>query len=312
MKAILGVDVSSKSLDACILNEKRNYARSFAYNEKGCFSLIRWAKKYEVSKAAVEATGGYEQEVTYLMSKHGLKVHVVNPAQVRNFARGIGKVAKTDRIDAHAIARFAQVVDLPEPVILSDAQMELKQLVLRRKALDKMITAEKNRTRFAQNHVKKSIKKTIDFLSLQMQTIEVEINSIRINNPDISARFDVLCRQKGVAFVTAMSLIGLIPELGQLNRRQITALVGLAPYSRESGKFKGKRFIQGGREHARQALYMPSWVARKYDTDFRKLYNRMIEKGKPKKVASTALMRKLLVRLNATMRVHINQNQKNG
>lgn len=312
MKAILGVDVSSKSLDACILKEKRNHARSFTYTEKGCLNLIRWAKKHDAGKAAVEATGGYEQEIAYFMSKHGLSVHVVNPAQVRNFARGTGNVAKTDRIDARVIAHFAQVVDLPEPITISDAQMDLKHLILRRKALDKMITAEKNRTRFAQNHVMTSIKKTIEFLSLQMQAIEVEINSIRVNNPDISAKFDVLCRQKGVAFVTAMSLIGLLPELGQLNKRQITALVGLAPYSRESGKFKGKRFISGGREHARQALYMPAWVAFQHDTDFKNLYDRMLEKGKPKKVISTALMRKLLVRLNAMMRIHLNQNEKNG
>ena len=310
MKAILGVDVSSTSLDACVLKEDREYDKSFDYDKAGCRKLIRWAKKHQVTRAAVEATGGYEQRIGKLMTLEGMNVHVVNPAQVRHFARGIGKIAKTDRIDARVIARFAQVVDLPEPMKVSKAQMELKKLILRRNDLKKMVQAERNRTRFAEGDVMENIQTTIDFLTLQLQKIELKINSLRLSNPEISTKAEVICSQKGVGIMTAMTLVGLLPELGCLDRRKITALVGLAPYSRESGKFKGKRFIYGGRAAVRHALYMPAWVATQHDNDFTTFYNRLRKNGKKPKVAITATMRKLLVRINATMRNHMKDNQQ--
>lgn len=310
MEAILGVDVSSKSLDACVLKNGRSYARSFEYNLAGCRQLIRWAKKHEVAKAAAEATGGYEQRIVQLMAMQGLRVHVVNPAQVRNLARGIGKIAKTDRIDARVIARFAQIVELPEPVKVSPAQMELKELLMRRAKIMKMIQAERNRKRFAQKDVMESIKETIAFLSQQKTKIERKIESLRKNNPDIAAKVKILCQQKGVGKLTAMTMIGLLPEIGELERRKITALVGLAPYSRESGKFKGKRFVSGGRRYVRHALYMPAWVAIQHDKHFATFYNRLMQRGKPPKVAIIATMRKLLVRLNATMHTSMEKNRK--
>ena len=217
MEAILGVDVSSKSLDACVLKNGRSYARSFEYNLTGCRQLIRWAKKHEVAKAAAEATGGYEQRIVQLMALEGLRVHVVNPAQVRNLARGIGKIAKTDRIDARVIARFAQIVELPEPVKVSPAQMELKELLMRRAKIMKMIQAERNRKRFAQGDVMESIKETIAFLSQQKTKIERKIEYLRKSNPDIAANlhFSLDLRGEGVHRLLYPVIMGLSkPQAG--------------------------------------------------------------------------------------------------
>ena len=305
MEVILGVDVSSQVLDACLLVGEQALSKSFPYTTIGCRRLLRWAAEQGATQGVLEATGGYEQRISRLMVEAGLQVHVVNPAQVRHFARGLGKQAKTDKIDAQVIARFAQVVPLPPSVSASPTQMELKQLILRRIELKKMLRAEKNRTRFAIGVALESIRSTMLFLTTQVQFIDHQINSLRLKDQSIAKQTDLLCQQKGVGALTAMSLIGLIPELGRIDRRKISALVGLAPFSRDSGKFKGKRFISGGRAEARHALYMPAWVATQYDTDFKTFYQRLIDRGKKPKVAITAVMRKLLVRLNAMMRNYL-------
>jgi transposase len=305
MEAILGVDVSSKVLDACALSEKQSVSKSFPYTTLGCRQLLRWAAKQQAAHGVLEATGGYEERIQRFMLDAGMQVHVVNPVQVRHFARGLGKQAKTDKIDAQVIARFAQVVPLPPSVSVSPEQLQLKQLVLRRTDLKKMLRAEKCRTRFATGVALDSINHTMLFLTTQVQFIDHQINSLRLKDQTIAQQAEILCQQKGVGTLTAMALIGLLPELGRIDRRKITALVGLAPFSRDSGKFKGKRFISGGRAEARHALYMPAWVATQYDTDFKNYYQRLIDRGKKPKVAITAVMRKLLVRLNAMMRNHI-------
>jgi len=305
MEVIIGIDVSSQVLDACVLTGNQALLKSFTYTPIGCKQLLRWAASKKVTIGVLEATGGYEQRIKRLLLEAGVSVHIVNPVQIRHFAKGLGKQAKTDTIDAQVIARFGQVVPLPPIIPPSPIHQELKQLILRAIELKNMLKAEKNRTRFATGSALNSIQSTMLFLTTQIQFINHRINSLRLQDGSIAQQVDLLCQQKGVGVNTAITLIGLIPEIGRIDRRKITALVGLAPYSRDSGKLKGKRFISGGRANARHALYMPAWVAVKHDSEFKNFYLRLIDRGKTPKLAITAVMRKLLVRLNAMMRNHL-------
>ena len=311
MEAILGVDVSSQSLDACVLNGEKTFAKAFPYTDKGCKSLVSWAKRYKAHRGVTEATGGYEAKICHLMIAEGLSVQIVNPAQVRHFAKGFGSKAKTDRIDAEMIARFAKIVPLPKPIKTSPVQLQIKQLVIRRLELKKILTAEKNRLRIADGIILKSLQASIAFIGSQVENLEKELEKLYQTDRELARKVAVLTKQKGIGMTTALALVGLVPELGHIDRKKITALLGLAPYAKDSGKFKGKRFISGGRAEARHSLYMPAWVATMFDPEIKAFYQKLIGKGKKPKVAITAVMRKLLVRLNATLR-NFMQSEKNA
>jgi len=305
MATILGIDVSSETLDACALTEDgTKHSKAFVYSSEGCRSLVKWAQKHQVGVVVMEATGGYEQRVALALTEADIPVKVINPSQIRNFARGIGKIAKTDQIDAYVIARFAQVVPLPETFLVSREEIRLKRLVQRRVVLMEMLSAEKNRKALADNEIMESITAVIEALQNEVRKIEKAMDEIRDKDPVITRKCEVLTQQKGIGSLTALSLIALMPELGQINRKQAAALAGLAPIARDSGKMKGKRFISGGRFDVRRALYMPAWVSVQRDPKMRDSYERLVGKGKLKKVAIVAVMRKLLIRSNALLNKH--------
>ncbi len=302
MATILGIDVSSETLDACALTEDgTKHSKAFVYSLEGCRSLVKWAQKHQVGVVVMEATGGYEQRAALALVQAEFPVKIINPSQVRNFARGIGKIAKTDQIDAYVIARFAQVVPLPETFRVSLGEIRLKRLVQRRVVLIEMLSAEKNRKSLADDEIMESISAIIGVLQSEVKRIESAMDEIRKEDPVITRKCEVLTKQKGIGSITALSLIALMPELGQINRKQAAALAGLAPIARDSGKMKGKRFISGGRFDVRRALYMPAWVSVQRDPEMRDSYERLVGKGKLKKVAIVAIMRKLLIRSNALL-----------
>lgn len=304
MDVILGIDVSSNELETHILaNSKSNHAaKTFANTVKGCNQVIAYVNKNKITSVVMEATGGYEQNIAQLCLKKNITVKIVNPVQVRSFARGIGKIAKTDKIDAFVIARFAQIVNTPALLPKSEEDLLLIELVKRRDSITKMIVAEQNRIRLAGKFLSKIINKSIKYFEKEVILLDKEMNRVRLKSSAIKEKCEILCKQKGIARLTALRVIALMPEIGLVNRKQIAALAGLAPIAKDSGKMKGKRFIYGGRFGARKALYMSAWVAVKYDTKMTVYYEKLIAKGKSPKVAIVAVMRRLIVILNGTIR----------
>jgi transposase len=309
MEVILGMDVSSRTLDVCLQSTGlvKPISKTYAYTPEGCKKLLAWATRYKVSRCAMEATGGYELNIAQLILQAGIKVYIVNPNRIRHFAKGEGVLAKTDKIDAFVIAEFARKSNLPAAFEASPVQIELKQLIGRRIELKNSLQVEKCRMRLATGAILQSHENLVAAIDMEVEQIDRLIDALEIQNPDITQKTRILCQQKGVGKATAHALIALVPELGRIDRRKIASLIGLAPIANESGKMKGKRFISGGRYEARRCLYMPAWVATHHDTEFTAFYQRLIGNGKPPKVAIIAVMRKLLVRLNAMMRNHLMQ-----
>lgn len=307
MEVILGVDVSSQTLDVCLQSpmQVKPMFKTYAYTPDGCKKLLAWASRHKVSRCAMEATGGYELNIAQLIMKAGIKLYIANPNRIRHFAKGDGILAKTDKVDAFVIAEFARKSNLPAAYEASPVQIELKQLIGRRIELKKSLQVEKCRMNLASGAILQSHENLVAAINLEVEKIDRLIDALEIQNPDIAQKIQILCQQKGVGKATARALVALVPELGHIDRRKIASLIGLAPIANESGKMKGKRFISGGRYEARRCLYMPAWVATQYDPEIGAFYQRLIDNGKKPKVAITAVMRKLLVRLNAKMRIHL-------
>jgi transposase len=302
MQVVLGIDVSSTRLDACILNEaNKPIYKGFDNSTRGTKSILTWAQKHNVTEIVMEATGKYERCMMHACMEANMCVKIANPAQVRNFAKGIGKLAKTDKIDSFVIARFAQLVAIKEVKKVEKDMLILKELVVRQTTLKEILQAEKSRMRMADATVVASHKRIIAAIEKELACIEKEIKEVYTRNQELQRKYKILQQQKGVGFLTAVVVTALLPELGDINRKQVAALAGLAPIARDSGMKKGKRFISGGRSMLRKALYMPALVAIRHDPTFGNFYDRLVSEGKKKKVAITAVMRKLLVRLNAFM-----------
>ena len=301
MKIICGVDISKAMLDACI--EPGAIRGSFRNDGAGIAALAAFCRQHQAGLIAMEATGGYEQVVSAGLAAAGLPVAVVNPRQIRDFARATGKLAKTDRLDALAIARFAQAIK-PEPRPLADAQAQmLGELVARRRQVIEMIGMESNRLRQARaKTVKRTIEHLLAALQAELSTLESELDETIRGTPIWREREELLTSVPGIGDVTARVLLAELPELGQVDRHQVAALAGLAPFNRDSGQWRGERHIQGGRAGVRTALYMPTVVATRYNPVIRALYRRLRAAGKKPKVALTACMRKLLTILNAMLR----------
>jgi transposase len=247
----------------------------------------------------VEATGGYERPLVCDLLAHGHAISVVNPRQVRDFAKALGILAKTDRLDAEVLARFAQQIQ-PRPLAKAhDQQDQLNELVTRRRQLVDLRTAESNRTHTSLTKaVQKSLKRSIEALNKDLKRIEAAILELVESHDDWQQRFEILKSAAGIGNVTAATLIAELPELGDLNRQQIAALVGVAPMNRDSGKFRGQRHIQGGRAGVRSVLYMAALSACRSNDTIREFAHRLKSQGKRHKVVMTACMRKLLVILN--------------
>lgn len=307
---ILAIDVSSNQLEAFISDgDSTLFRKPFSNTESGCQTLFKQAKRHNVTRCAVEATGGYEQKVVKCFYDSGIIVNVLNPARVRKYASGIGIIAKTDRIDSYVIERYAREVRPKSNFKASRSHLMLKHLVTRRNSLIGIITAEKNRNRIAEKEIAESIDRHIKFIEKELILIEKSIDELLKKNIELKEKVDVVITQKGVGKITACYMIGLMPELGHLNKQQVASLSGLAPFSRDSGKMKGKRFIQGGRFMVRKSLYMPAWVAVKYDIKLKHVYNNLIKRGKLPKVAIVAIMRRMIIEANKNLKLFYQKNE---
>jgi transposase len=296
-----GIDVSKKSLDLCLLPDDRR--QTLANDKSGIGQLLTALPAAGTCLIAVEATGGYHRSMVAQLVNAGHRVAVVNPRQVRDFARGLGILAKTDRIDAQVIARFAQHVQPRTVGPLSPIQLKLEQLVTRRRQLVDLRTAEFNRMEtLSSKTVRKSVQKMVDLLRKEIRHVESDILALVESDDDWKDKMDRLGSVPGVGAVTAVSLLAELPELGQVNRQEIAALVGVAPFNRDSGRFCGKRSIWGGRASVRSVLYMAALTARTHNPILREFAQRLEAAGKPFKVVITACMRKLLIILNTILK----------
>jgi transposase len=296
----IGIDVSKDQLDVAILPTSESL--EVANDEAGISALLQQLKGCQAPLVVLEATGGYETAVAAALSVHGIPVAIVNPRQVRDFARATGQLAKTDAIDAAILALFAERVR-PEPKPLPDElTQDLQALLTRRRQLIDMLTAERNRLARSARAVRKSIEKHVRWLERQLQDSDTEIAAFISKSPLWRAKENLLRSVPGIGPVASRTLLADLPELGRLNRKQIAALVGVAPLARDSGTLKGKRFIWGGRANVRSVLYMATLAATRSNPVIRAHYLRLISAGKPTKVALVACMRKLLVTLNAMVR----------
>lgn len=300
-KVFVGIDVSKDILDVAIHNGKKG---SFPNTDQGFEEVYAFIAPFGPALVVIEATGGYQFRVVEHLAIHAIPVAVVNPRQVRDFAKATGKLAKTDRIDAAVIAHFGEAVK-PEPQVLKDDQAQkLGALISRRRQLVEMITAEKNRFAVAKSWIKDDIGATIAWLTRSVEKINKEIDRLIKNSPLWREKDQLLQTAKGVGAVVSSSLLCDLPELGSLNRHKIAALVGVAPFSRDSGTYRGRRTIWGGRAHVRSILYMATISAIRFNPLIKPLYERLIERGKVRKVAIVACMRKLLTILNAMVRTN--------
>lgn len=301
-KSFIGIDVSKNNLDVHILPEAMSL--SYRYETKPMKTLIKKLKTYAPELVVLEATGGYEITIGIALADAGLPVAIVNPRQVRDYARALGILAKTDKIDAYVIARFAQDVKPEARGQLTFKEQELKSLVVRRQQLVEMRSAEVNRlSRTTIPQVKNGIQKVVRVLDAQIKAIDDDLDNEIKKNPIWNQKLEVITSFTGVGDHTANTLLFGLPELGTLNRQEIAALVGVAPFNRDSGMLRGKRTISGGRANIRKALHMPTLsAATRWNKDLMVFYQRLIARGKKHKVALTACMCKLLITLNAMVK----------
>jgi len=265
--------------------------------------LVRRLRKVAPKVIVMEASGGFEIPLAAELGAANLPLAIVNPRQVRDFARGIGKLAKTDAIDAYVLANFAQTNKIEPRPLPSEEEQLIKDLVRRRQQLISLRATEKNRLhRVRSKPVRESILVVIQTLDEQIRNIDHDLDNILRSSPLWREKEDLLKSFSGVGPVTARTLLALLPELGKANRQQIAALVGLAPLNRDSGKMRGTRMIAGGRTDVRNALYMAAVSASKHNSTIKAFYERLRQAGKPAKVALTACMRRMLVILNAMIK----------
>jgi transposase len=303
----VGIDVSKYKLDVCVLPEGPQF--TLDYSADALRQLIVRLPERGTCLVVVEATGGYQRRLVAELADAGHLVTVVNPRQVRDFARALGLLAKTDRIDAQVIARFGQQVRPRTVVQTPEKQAELDQLVTRRRQLVELRTAEKNRRETAVTpSVCASLQHVIDLLTKEIRRLEKELLALVQSDDDWQNKTDLLQSVPGVEPITSVSLLAELPELGQLNRQEIAALVGLAPFNRDSGQFRGTRRIAGGRAGVRRLLYMAAVSARRCNPRLRAFAQRLEAAGKSFKVVITACMRKLLVILNNLVKTNSHWN----
>jgi transposase len=299
----VGVDVSKHRLDVHVRPSGESW--SVANDPQGHEDLVRKLGAGAPSLVVVEATGGYQAAVVAELGASAIPVAVVNPRQVRDFAKATGRLAKTDAIDAAVLAHFAESIR-PEPrPVPDDLTVELQALVARRRQLIDMRTAETNRLETCRVlPVRRNIQKMINMLTKQIGKVDDDIDTTVRNSPLWREREDLLSSTIGVGKTVARTLLTQLPELGTLNRREIAALVGVAPFNNDSGKRRGARSIRGGRTDVRAMLYMATVVAVRFNPQLQTVYARLLAAGKAKKVALIACARKLLTILNAMMRTN--------
>jgi len=303
MDCFIGIDVSKATLDIACLPDGESW--TVTNDDPGLAELTPRLLGRAPALVVLEATGGFETAAVTALARAGLPVVVVNPRQVRDFAKAVGRLAKTDALDAGILADFAQRIR-PEPRPLPDAAAQLlESLLTRRRQIVEMLTAERNRLGFARGPVKRDIWQHIKWLEKRLTDVDSDLRDAVAASPLYQAKADLLRSVPGVGPVTALTLLATLPELGHLSRHQIAALVGVAPMNRDSGTMRGKRMVWGGRAPVRAVLYMAALVGIKHNPAIASFYARLRAAGKPFKVAATACMRKLLTILNAM--VHHNR-----
>lgn len=296
----VGIDVSSKLLDVDTLPASRPFSKP--NSEDGIASLVSRLKALNPKIVLLEATGGYEIPVAYALYEAGLPVVIMNPKNLRHFAKAIGRLAKTDKLDAQVLALYAQTLQPPVRPLKDREQLELTNLMTRRRQLQGMIVMERNRRRTCTPKVRGNIDRSLAHLEQLLKDVDREIHDAIRRTPLWHEDSEILQSFEGIGPKVSASLIANMPELGMLPRTKATALAGLAPMNRDSGQYRGQRKIQGGRPAVRQALYMAALVASQHNPVIREFYQRLRLAGKPAKLALTACMHKILVILNAMLK----------
>jgi transposase len=314
--AFIGIDLAKESFQAAArlvwppqssapapANHGVGFNHSFAYDAAGIALLLERLNPLEVQLIVMEATGGLERKLAAELSEAGYAIAVINPRQARDFAKAIGTLAKTDKVDAAVLAQLAAILKPQARPLPTAEQIRLKDLSARRRQLIHMRTSELNRSQQAVlKEVSKSIKHLVTTLNKEIAKIEKEIADLIDSNSDWKKKADLMDSVKGIGIDTAHAILAELPEIGTLSKRQVASLAGLSPHAFESGQFKGQSKIWGGRASVRSALYMGTLAATAHNPPIKTFYDRLLAQGKKKMVALTACMRKLLTILNAVVR----------
>jgi len=297
----IGIDISKALLDVATYPDGQ--IKQFTNNKKGHKALVKWFASLHTKLIVFEATGAYHRGLERFLAERGFAFSKVNPRQARRFAEATGKLAKTDRVDALMLARFGELLEPPHSASKSQTLDELDELLMARRALVKDRTAAKNRQHNLRSPLlKRQTKQRLKQVKQQIETIDVRCMELVQSDALLNKRYNILLSIPGLGALTAIIILSEMPELGTMDKRQTAALAGLAPVARQSGTWKGKSFIRGGRTNLRQALYMPALVAIRFNEEMAARYETMIKAGKPAKVAITAIMRKLIITANSLLR----------
>jgi transposase len=301
-KMFVGIDVSKAKLDVHIHPLGESFTAS--QSDDGHEELVRRLKAHGLAVVAIEATGGYERAVVAVLAAASLPVAVVNPRQIHNFAKALGLNAKTDPLDASVIARFAEAVKLEVKPLRDEETLALAELLARRRQIVQMLAAEKNRAFrvAAKRGLQQSIGRVVDALERELARLDGDIDGAVKASPPWSEKEELLASVPGVGKVIARTLLAEMPELGTMNRKQVAALAGLAPRTRQSGQWRGKSMIGGGRAVPRTVLFLAAMVAGRCNPDLKDFKLRLLNAGKAKKAVLIAIARKLLTILNAILR----------
>jgi transposase len=302
MSGYIGIDVAQE--DLVVAREGVAGSKAYPNTERGYRDLVKDLKDAEL--IVLEATGGYQRGVVAALGGAGLPVVVVNPRQVRDFAKATGQLAKTDLLDAHVLAAFGAKVKPELRMLPSEDEEELRDFLARQQQVMQMLVAEKSRLLQAQGRgrqpLRRKIKRHISYLELELKMLDSDLDGMIRKSPLWREQDDLLQSVPGIGKQTSRVLLGILPELGVASAAEIAKLAGLAPINRDSGKMRGKRFIGGGRSRVRAALYMATLAATRFNPAVKMWYKRLLSAGKPKRVALVACMRKLLVVINAMIR----------
>lgn len=296
----VGIDVSKDWLDVVVIPSGETWRTE--NEEEAIRELIKKLEQLKPERIVLEATGGYEQIAAVQIYLAGLPLCRINPRRARYFARSLGQLAKTDKLDAKVLALFGERVQPPLTRISTEEEQILSALITRRKQISDFLVAERNRLNTAPKKLLASLNEHIIWLKNQLKQLDREVDDFVNTNPDFKEKSDLLLEVQGVGKKTAAKLIADVPELGNCDRKQIAALVGVAPYNRDSGNKTAQRSISGGRPDVRSILYMATLTATRRNPVIREMYQRLLKSGKKKKVAIVACMRKLLTILNAIIR----------
>lgn len=298
----IGIDVGKYQVEVAVGAE--GPVQSFKNDDEGIEQVVTLLSGQPIAGIVLEATGGYQRQLLAALLAAKLPAVAINPRQARDFAKALGKLEKTDKVDARMLAMFAERVRPPMRELPDETLQAVSDWLARRRQLIEMLTAEQNRRQQARGAIRRNIEAHITWLKKQLRDTEKDLSETMSSCPAWDAVVDLLDEQPGIGRLSAITLMAVIPELGTLDRKKIAKLVGVAPLSRDSGQFRGRRTIFGGRAAARSCLYMATLVATKHNQTIRAFYGRLVAAGKPKMLALTASMRKFLTILNAIVRKH--------